>query len=161
MSPESGHPVDEVETHLIPLASKLEKAMELRAAHDLEGARSLLREVLLSDPRLAEPRLELAHIAATVEDWEEAEEQARAAVHLLRSGGQWTAAMAPKVLQAFATNLLGEVIYRSIEDGELMFRDEAAFTERWNEAAALFAAAHALDPSNDDARYWTNHVRAR
>lgn len=161
MAPENGAPTTDPETHLIPLGAKLQKAMEFRAAGDAEQAHKLLREILITDPRLAEPRLELAGIAAGREDWDEAEEQARAALGLLRSGGQWTAAVSPLKLQSFATNLLGEVIYRSLECGDLMFRDAAKFDLRWNEAATLFAAALQLDPENEDAQYWTNHVRAR
>jgi len=161
MANENGAPTTDPETHLIPLGVKLQKAMELRAAGDLVKAHKLLREILLVDPRLAEPRLELAHIAAGREDWDEAEEQARAAVELLQNGGQWTAGIPPLKLQSFAVNLLGEVIYRSLEGGDLVFRDKAKFDLRWNEAAALFAAALQLDSENEDARYWTSHVRSR
>lgn len=147
------------DSHLIPLGSKLRKAMSLRESGDMAKARDLYREILQADPRLAEPRLELAHMAAEREDWDEAEEQARAALDLLRRGGQWTADLPPERLEAFATNLLAEVLYRSVQDGELIFRDEEGFKARWNEAAALFARALELDPENEDAQYWANHVR--
>ena len=78
---------------------------------------------------------------------------------LLRRGGQWTADLPPERLESFATNLLAEVLYRSVQDGELIFRDEEGFKSRWNEAAALFARAVELDPENEDAKYWANHVR--
>ncbi|MCO4773676.1 MAG: hypothetical protein KDA24_26835 [Deltaproteobacteria bacterium] len=159
MPPEESTTPDE-DRHLIPLGSKLAKAMKLRADGKTDSARTLLREILLADPRLAEPRLELAHIAADGEEWEEAEEQARAALELLLKGGQWTADVSQESLRSFATNLLAEVIYRAIQAGDLIFRDEKAFKARWNEAAELFEQALKLDPQNEDARYWVNHVKA-
>lgn len=163
--PETGPVVQdqlaEPEHHLVPLGTKLAQAFTLRSEGKHEDAAVLLREVLHADPRLPEPRLELAHIAAEAGDWEEAEGQARQAVALLRAGGQWTAVMGPAQLLAFAINLLGEVIYRALEDSDLIFRDASLFTEGWNEAAALFAEAHRLDPANTDARHWAAHVRPR
>ncbi len=149
------------EHHLVPLGTKLARAITLRGEGKDEEAAELLREVLKADPRLPEPRLELAHIAATKEDWEEAEGQARQAVAILRAGGQWTAAMKPTELLAFAINLLGEVLYRALESSDLIFRDPNLFTVGWNEAAALFAEAARLDPKNPDARHWSSHVRPR
>lgn len=149
------------EHHLVPLGTKLEQAFALRGDGKHDAAAELLREILQADPRLAEPRLELAHIAAERSDWEEAEEQARAALMILKSGGQWTASLPAEQMLSFATNLLGEVIYRGLQDGDLIFRDAAAFTERWNEASALFEAAAALDPTNADAKHWATHVRPR
>ncbi len=151
----------DAEHHLVPLGTKLARAFTLRGEGKHDEAADLLREILQADPRLPEPRLELAHIAASKGDWEEAEGQARAAVEILRAGGQWTAAMSPPQLLAFAINLLGEVLYRALEDSELIFRDEALFNTGWNEAAALFAEATKLDPANQDARHWAAHVRPR
>jgi len=161
MSPDTPIPNPAEDAHLIVLGTKLEKAMELRGAGDSAGAHALLREILLVDPRLAEPRLELAHIAAEREDYEEAEEQARAALEILQRGGQWTANLSHKAILSFATNLVAEVVYRSIQDGDLIFRDAAKFNARWNEAAALFEKAAELDPTNEDAAYGRIHVRPR
>jgi len=154
-------PTVAAEHHLVPLGTKLAKAFTLRGEGKHDDAAELLREILQADPRLAEPRLELAHIAAERQDWEEAEEQARAAVDILRAGGQWTASLSPEQMLAFAINLLGEVVYRALQDGDLIFRDAVAFTARWNEAAAFFEEAAKLDPSNEDARHWAIHVRPR
>ena len=149
------------ELHLAPLASKLMQAIALREEGKHDAARALLHEILQADPRLAEPRLELAHLAALRADWEEAEAQAREAVELLHHGGQWTADIAGPALLSFAVNLLGEIVYRALQDGDLIFLDRAAFDARWNEAAGLFVEALRLDPTNEDARYWTGHIRHR
>jgi hypothetical protein len=82
-------------------------AMKLRAKGDDAGAATLLRAILQDEPRLPEPRLELAHLAALRDDWEEAEGHARLAVAALRQGGQWTE-LGAEVLLSFALNLLGE-----------------------------------------------------
>ncbi len=147
------------DAHLIPLGRRLAEAMKLRSEGAADKALLVYHEILQVDPRLAEPRLELAHMAAEQEQWEEAEEQARAALDALRRGGQWTADVTESQLLSFAMNLLAEIIYRSVQDGDLIFRDEARFKARWNEAAGLFAEALRTDPENEDARYWASHVR--
>ena len=152
---------EDQEHHLVPLGTRLQKAMQLRADGKDAEATERLQAILSTDPRLAEPRLELAHLAAAREDWDEAEAQARMAVDVLRSGGQWTADVPAEALLSFSVNLLAEVIYRSLQDSELIFTDRPAFDRRWNEAAGLFVEALRIDPSNEDARYWTTHVQAR
>jgi tetratricopeptide (TPR) repeat protein len=147
------------ELHLASLGSQLHKALALRRDGNVDGAEKLLREILLAEPRLAEPRLELAHIAAARGDWEEAAEQARAAVIALREGGQWTMDLSPDELMAFALNLLGELVVRPLEEGDLFLRDQAAFAQRWNECATMFAEAARLDPENEDARRNRNRYR--
>ncbi len=134
------------------LAPKMRAALEARQSGDDDRAEKLLREVLRNEPRLAEPRLELAHLAVLRDQWDEARTQAEIAVTTLRAGGQWTLDVEPEALLSFAINLLGEVIVRSIEEEDLFLRDRSKFTDAWNRAALLFAEARSLDPTNDDAR---------
>lgn len=141
------------------LAPKMVAALEARRAGEDSVAEKLLRDILRNEPRLAEPRLELAHLAAEREQWEEARTQAELAVTTLRAGGQWTLDVEPPALLSFALNLLGEVIVRWLEEGDLLLRDRPEFTRRWNEAAGLFADACRLDGTNDDAR--RNQTRYR
>jgi hypothetical protein len=101
----------------------------------------------------------LAHIAASREDWQEAQEQARIAVASLTAGAQWTLDVEPAPLLSFAMNLLGETLVRSIEGGDLFMTDKQAFRSIWNEAAELFVGARKVDPTNSDAR--RNSVRYR
>lgn len=145
--------IDENESgRLAPLGPRLQRAFTLRQQGQTEEATRILREILTVEPRLAEPRLELAAIAAEVEDWDEAEQQARQAVVALRAGGQWTADVSGSELLAFALNLLGEVIIRPLQDSDGFLQDRARYEARWNEAATLFEAAVAADPTLDDAR---------
>jgi len=150
---------DAPEVHLESLEDAMAEALELRQKGSNEEAVRLFRQILSSEPRLAEPRLELAHLAASADDWEEAEAQARMAVQVLRSGGQWILDLPAEQLLAFAVNLLGEILVRSIELGDLIFRDKKRFNTIWNEAANLFVEAKALDPSNEDARSNAMHYR--
>ena len=60
---------------------------------------------------------------------------------------------------AFALNLLGEILVRPLEEGELLLHDRAGFIEIWNRAAAAFTKAAELAPDNEDAR--RNRARYR
>ncbi|MCP4867662.1 MAG: hypothetical protein GY898_02965 [Proteobacteria bacterium] len=141
------------------LTPKMQTALELRQNGQHDRAEKLFREILRSEPRLAEPRLELAHLAAGREDWGEAQDQARIAVTTLIAGGQWTMDVDPAPLLSFAMNLLGETLVRAIEGGDLFLRDKDKFESVWNEASVLFTEAKKLDPTNEDAR--RNAVRYR
>jgi tetratricopeptide (TPR) repeat protein len=140
------------EAHLASLGQRFAKALQLREQGEVEAARRELRAVLQAEPRLAEPRLELAHMAALEENWEEAEAQARDALKTLLGGGQWTLDLHPAELRSFALNFLGEIIVRPLEEGDLFLQDRDAFQGRWNEAASLFAEAVRQDGTNEDAR---------
>ncbi len=138
------------QTVLGGLAATMQEAMRLRQAGKDDEAALRFRETVMKEPRLAEPRLELAHIALHKKEWEEAEGQAREAVELLKRGGQWTLEIDPDVLLAFALNLLGEVLVQSIGDVDLLEQDPEAFKAIWNDAAACFADAYELDPNNEE-----------
>jgi tetratricopeptide (TPR) repeat protein len=136
------------------LEERFAAAQEARAEGDDAGAERSLRAILAVEPRLAEPRLELAHIAASRGDFDEAEGQAQEAVEILRAGGQWTLDIDPDVLLAFALNLWGELILIALEGIDSDDLDEAEVRRikgRWMQARALFEEAHTLDPDNEDA----------
>jgi tetratricopeptide (TPR) repeat protein len=134
------------------LESKMRLAMSAREQGKDGEARELFEAVLKEEPRLAEPRLELAHMAALTEDWDEAQTQARLAVEILKRGGQWTQDVEPEVLLGFAINLLGELVVRPLEEGDLFLTDRPLFDASWNEASRLFALALEADPDNVEAR---------
>jgi thioredoxin-like negative regulator of GroEL len=127
--------LDSEEVHLVALEQRLRKAIQLRASEDESGAREELERILKTEPRLAEPRLELAHIHLLNGRFEEAHEHARLAVSTLRAGGQWTRDVAPPVLMAFALNLLGETLAWRLESGDLFLTDRPTFLRLWNEAS--------------------------
>ncbi len=151
--------IEDIEETLVQLAPKMAKALDLRRAGQDAKAEKLLREILLAEPRLAEPRLELAHMAALREDWEEAQEQAQEAVDLLSRGGQWNEDLPPEALMSFALNLLGEVLVRPLEEGDLLLQDREGFIAIWNRAATAFASAVELVPDSEDAK--RNRARYR
>ena len=144
---------------LAELEPKMMEAMSARAEGKDGAAKAIFEDILKAEPRLAEPRLELAHIAAVAEDWDEAQTQARLAVDILRRGGQWTEDVEPRALLAFALNLLGELIVRTLEEGDLFLTDRARFQMTWNEAAAIFDEALEVDPECVEAR--RNRTRYR
>jgi len=139
------------EDHLEELGRRFAKALALREKGDDAGARPLFEEILRNEPRLAEPRLELAHIHLLADRFSEAGEHARLAVATLRAGGQWTEDIEPKALLSFAVNLLGETIVRELEEGEVFLTDREAFVQRWNEASRTFEEALEIDAGNVDA----------
>lgn len=135
---------------LVEMIPMLEGALELRRRGKVEQAERILRHILETEPRLAEPRLEIAHIAIGRTDLDEAEGQLRVAIDVLRSHGQWTLDVDPDALMSYALNFLGEVLISVFEDPDNDEFDEGLFSI-WNEAAGFFAEAAELDPQNEDA----------
>lgn len=133
-------------------------AMERREAGDDREARRLLREILHAEPRLAEPRLELALLDAEGGRLEDAAEHAELAVGILERGGQWVDDLESHQMSAFAYNLLGEIRYRQA-DAIATSADRERFDQLWNQAADAFATAYELDPENPDAKRNAAHVR--
>lgn len=126
-------------------------ATEARQQGEHDEARKLFKTILDAEPRLAEPRLELGHMAIEADDLEEGEEHVRLAIAALEGGGQWIDDIDPSTLLSFALNLLGESLFRQAE--KVADSDERGrFVELWNEAADAFARAVRLDPDNVDAR---------
>lgn len=136
------------------------EAMQLRQDGQDARAEELFRRILAREPRLAEPRLELAHIEMARGHLGDAEEHARMAVGVLERGGQWIDDIEPNRLLAFACNLLGEVLRQRAEELALA-EDRETFHKAWNGAADAFARAIALDPENREARSNATHVRHR
>ena len=127
-------------------------AVEAMGQGDLESAETGFRTVLLGDPRLPEPRLELAVILYRRTELEEAEEQARLALDQLERGWHWLDNFEPSQLQSHGHNLLGEIILASAGGNEKESLPSAdVLDERWAEAEACFKRAVGLDPSNREA----------
>lgn len=153
-SPTEAPALHEDESHLDGLDQRLLDALEARRKGDVDAASELLRSILTVEPRLAEPRLELASMLLEAKQLEEAEAEAREAARLLDLGGQWTEDVEPGVLRSLAWNLLAEALYRQADEDEVVFGDP----ERWNalmtEAREAFQKAAELDPTNEHARHW-------
>ena len=133
------------------------EGLAARQAGQRAAAVGAYRAILKRDPRLAEPYLELATLAAEDGDLDEAEALARSGVAQLRLGNQWTDDLGEGQLLAFALNLLGEVLLQKAED--TIEVDTPAFVAQWNEASTLFREALAHDPADAHARSNALHCR--
>lgn len=148
----SKSPVFELEQAILDhLGEQLAQAVSLRNNGEVTAAEKVLRDILETEPRLAEPRLELAHIALSDNNLEEAENQARYAVELLRSYGPWTTVLTAHQLLSYALTLHGEVLSSVLDTSEDTLEDHDLLVARWDEIAALFAEAVKLDPKNEAA----------
>lgn len=144
----------EDETHLEGLDQRLLDALQARRKGDVDAASELLRSILSVEPRLAEPRLELASMLLEAEQLDEAEAEAREATRLLDLGGQWTQDVEPTVLRSLAWNLLAEALRRQADSDEVVFGDPARWTALMQESKEAFAKAASLDPTNEHAGHW-------
>jgi tetratricopeptide (TPR) repeat protein len=136
------------ETHLHDLGPRFTAALRLRAEGQVDAALERLRAILKVEPRLAEPRLEIARILLEVGQLDDAEAEAREALRILETGGQWTDDLPENVVLAIGYALLGEVLKERASSDEVVFGPEEAFRELLESSRAAFARAHTLDPSD-------------
>jgi tetratricopeptide (TPR) repeat protein len=136
------------ETHLASLGPRFLEGLNARAAGRVDAALEIFAAILKDEPRLAEPRLEIARIWLEMGRLEDAEEEAREALRILEAGGQWTDEIPEPVLQALAWALLGEILKEKASSDEVVFGDPAVFTELLEQSRAAYARAAALDPTD-------------
>jgi tetratricopeptide (TPR) repeat protein len=153
-TPDETPALHEDESHLEGLDKRLLDALEARRKGDVDAASELLRSILSVEPRLAEPRLELASMLIEAEQLEEAEAEAREAARLLDLGGQWTQDVEPGVLRSLAWNLLAESLRRQADQDEVVFGDPERWTALMQESREAFQKAASLDPTNEHAGHW-------
>jgi len=127
----------------------------LRAKSDgkLDVAEDELRAILKVEPRLPEPRMELARILLDTDRLTEAEEQAREARGYLEADGQWTDDIPANVVLALCYGLIAEILRRHADEDDVIFGDAEAFKGIVEESQQLFAKASELDPSDEYASY--------
>jgi tetratricopeptide (TPR) repeat protein len=133
---------------LAALETRFAAALSARRAGDAPGAADLLRSIRAAEPRLAEPRIELAHILLEAGQAAEAEEEVREALRHLDSDGQWTDDVPEPVLQSIAWSILAEALRVQADDDAVVFGDPAEWSRLMDESAAAWAKAATLDPSN-------------
>ena len=149
------HPaLTEDESHLDGLDVRMLDALEARRRGDVDGASDLLRSILRAEPRLAEPRMELASILLEADQLEEAESEIREALRLLELGGQWTDDLEEHELRSLAWNLLAEALRRQADQDDVVFGDPARWKELMEESRTAFETAARLDPTNEHADHW-------
>jgi tetratricopeptide (TPR) repeat protein len=139
------------ERHLAELGPRFVEAMRLRERGRLDEATEALQGILRAEPRLAEPRMELARVWLETGRLEDAEAEAREALRVLEAGGQWTDELAEHVVLALAWALLGEILRERASTDEVVFGPEDDFRELIEQSRAAFSRAHALDPTDTHA----------
>jgi tetratricopeptide (TPR) repeat protein len=145
---------DAEESHLDGMDRRFLDAMELRRKRDVDGASELLRSILSVEPRLAEPRMELASMLLEAGQLDEAEAEAREATRILDAGGRWTTDLEEPVLRSLAWTLLAEALRRQADQDEVVFGDPARWQALMEESKGAFRTAAGLDPTNLHAQEW-------
>ncbi len=126
-------------------------AVQARNAGDEARAEGLFKQILSAEPRMAEPRLELASIHLKRGDLDEAEAHAREALVQLERGWRWLDTLSDEQMMAHACNLLGEILKQQSSRDDVLRRGDAAIKAIWQEAGELFERAAEADPDNAEA----------
>ena len=146
--------INQEEAHLEGLDIQFMDGLKRMGAADFDGAAACFRRVLKCEPRLAEPRIELARILIETDCLREAEAEVREAIKILESGGQWIAQVEPHQISSIAYGILAEVLRLLAETDEVVFGDPEIWRNIVDEAHAAFRKARELDPDNAHADYW-------
>jgi tetratricopeptide (TPR) repeat protein len=144
------------EAHLEGLDAQFMDGLKRMASKDIDGAAECFRRVLQREPRLAEPRIELARILMLTGQVREAEAEAREAIKILEAGGQWIDILEEHQVSSVAYGLLAEILRVLAESDEVVFGDPEAWRNIVDEAHAAFRRARTLDPENAHADYWAS-----
>ena len=147
-------PFDAEVEQLEALGLKFMDALKAKEEGRFDDAEAIFREVLTVEPRLAEPRLELARVLLDTDRLEDAEVHARQALANLQAGGQWNDDIPEKVLLGLAHALLAEILRRLADEDNLIFGDPAKFRAVVKESRELFEEAAQLDPADEYSSYY-------
>jgi tetratricopeptide (TPR) repeat protein len=129
-------------------------ALGLKAGGQLDAAFEALSAILKKEPRLAEPRMELARLLLDTDRVAEAEEHARLALADLENHGQWVDNLSETAVLALSHALLAEALRRRIEDDDLLFGKAETVKAILDESRSHFAKAAKLDPSDAYSSYY-------
>jgi len=146
--------IDAAESHLEGLDEQFMDGTKRMANGDIDSAAEVFRRILTTEPRLAEPRIELARILIETAQLKEAEAEIREAIRILENGGQWVEAFTEEQVLSVAYGLLAEVLRVLAEGDDLVFGDPETWRNVVDEAHAAFRKARELDPENSHADYW-------
>ncbi|MBW1876843.1 MAG: hypothetical protein JRI25_07550 [Deltaproteobacteria bacterium] len=144
----------ENEDELAVLERRFLDALRSKDGGNIDKAEDELREILGVEPRLAEPRMELARILLETNRVEDAEVHAREALERLVAGGQWTDDLPEDVLQALCHALLAEILRRRADEDGVIFGGPQIFRDLVKESQEHFQRAAALDPSDEYSSYY-------
>ena len=146
-------PTELPEAHLEGLGASFLGGIEQLRAGRIDQAIKTFRGILAVEPRLPEPRLELARILLDTGRLHEAEAEAKEALRLLEAGGQWIEELSEPIVLGLAHGLLAEVLRQVADSDEVIFGPPERFHALTNEARHHFAKAATLDPENQHASY--------
>lgn len=146
--------IDRDEEHLSGLDQQFMDGLKRMEAGDIDAAAETFRRILIVEPRLAEPRIELSRILMETAQLGEAEAEIREAIRILENGGQWIDGLAENQVLSVAYGLLAETLRVVSEGDELVFGDPDTWRNVVEEAHAAFRKARELDPENAHADYW-------
>lgn len=147
-------PADDPEQLLLDaLGQRFLAALALRE-RDVDRAEDELRAIVRTEPRLGEPRLELARILLDTDRLDDAEDQAREALAVFQGGGQWIDDLPEATVLAIAHATLAEVLRRKADEDDVIFGDPEVFRRMVAEAKDHFARAAELDPAEEHSSYY-------
>ncbi len=126
------------------------QAVEAYTRGKEEEALKLFKQVLSLEPRIPEPRLEVAMILFRRGELEEAEAQAREALAYLEKGWRAVESLTDDQLMAHGCNLVAEILKARTAREDVMHKDPHALRAMWEEAGRLVERAARLDPDNPD-----------
>jgi tetratricopeptide (TPR) repeat protein len=139
------------ESHLEALQAQFMVGLECTQAGHLDRAAELFRNILKKEPRLAEPRMELARLLLDTGQVDEASEQLAEAISVFEKGGQWIDGIPENTVLSAAYALLGESFQRQANVDEVVFGQPEKWKRLMEKAKAAFARAKTLDPENTEA----------
>ncbi len=145
--------MEDEEVALDELARQFLAAMAAKEAGRADHAEEALRAILKFEPRLPEPRLELARILLDTDRVAEAEDEAREGLDCLEQSGPWSEDLEPDQITALGKALLADCLRRQAEEDDVIFGDPERFKALVTESRALFTEAARLDPSDEYASY--------
>jgi len=145
---------DAEEAALKALGPRFMEALAAKDAGSVDAAEETLLAILKQEPRLPEPRMELARIHLDTERIESAEAHARTALEHLEAGGQWTDMLPEDVVKSVAHALLAEILRRRLEDDAVIFGDPAEFKALLAESKTHFSRARELDPTDETSSFY-------
>ena len=145
--------LEQPEEHLDGQSERFLAALEDLRMGRTDRAGETLRGILSVEPRLAEPRMELARILLDTGRLRDAEAEAREALGILEAGGQWTEELPEDVVLGLAHGLLAETLRQIADTDEVIFGDPAKFHAITLESRRLFERAAQLDADNQHASY--------
>jgi tetratricopeptide (TPR) repeat protein len=140
------------------LGQRFLAAVAHREAGRVDRAEDELRGILRVEPRLAEPRMELARLFLDTDRLVDAEDQAREALEALEQSGTWTDEVPENTVKSIAHATLAEVLRRQADEDDVIFGDPVAFKALVEEARRHFQLAAELDPSDATSNYYAFHM---